>query len=121
MPLLQFLKQPRLLAFGKTSFVVFILTSALSVTSLPADVEKGRRKVVHVLGKDIFFSFLFLTSAKSRALYSALICIAVRACARKCVSYTVCRGHFRVIDDTLKLNVFPNLHEKSIEGCWNCI
>lgn len=37
-------------------FVVFILTSALSVSSLPADIEKGRRKVVHVLGEDILIT-----------------------------------------------------------------
>ncbi len=54
-PFLQFSKQLWPLAFGKISFVVFILTSALSVTSLPADTEKGRRKVVHVLGEDNFY------------------------------------------------------------------
>ncbi|TKS74750.1 Hyaluronan and proteoglycan link protein 4 [Collichthys lucidus] len=42
-----FSKQPRPLAF-----VVFMLTYALSVTSLPADIDKGRRKVVHVLEDD---------------------------------------------------------------------
>lgn len=55
-PFLQSSKWSQPMAFGKMSFVVFtvfILTSALSVTSLPADIEKGRRKVVHVLGKDI--------------------------------------------------------------------
>lgn len=39
------------LAFGKMFFVVFILASSLSVTSLCVDTEKGRKKVVHVLGK----------------------------------------------------------------------
>lgn len=35
------------------AFIVFILTSTLPVTSLPADTAgKGRRKVVHVLGKN---------------------------------------------------------------------
>ncbi|XP_006800441.1 hyaluronan and proteoglycan link protein 4 [Neolamprologus brichardi] len=33
-------------------FVAFILTSALSVLSSPAAIEKGRRKVVHVLEDD---------------------------------------------------------------------
>uniref|UniRef100_A0A8C2WEE0 Hyaluronan and proteoglycan link protein 4 n=1 Tax=Cyclopterus lumpus TaxID=8103 RepID=A0A8C2WEE0_CYCLU len=40
------------LAFGEMSFVVFILTSAVSVASLPGDTDKGRRKVVHVLEDD---------------------------------------------------------------------
>ncbi|XP_053178340.1 hyaluronan and proteoglycan link protein 4 [Scomber japonicus] len=47
-----FSKQPLLLTFGKMFFVVFIVTSALSVTSQPSDIEKGRRKVVHVLEDD---------------------------------------------------------------------
>ncbi|XP_028443833.1 hyaluronan and proteoglycan link protein 4 [Perca flavescens] len=47
-----FSKQLWPLAFGKMSFVVFILTSALSVTPLPSDIDKGRRKVVHVLEDD---------------------------------------------------------------------
>ncbi|XP_035502455.2 hyaluronan and proteoglycan link protein 4 isoform X2 [Scophthalmus maximus] len=40
------------LALGKLSLLVFSLTYALSVTSLPADIEKGKRKVVHVLEDD---------------------------------------------------------------------
>uniref|UniRef100_G3PIF8 Hyaluronan and proteoglycan link protein 4 n=1 Tax=Gasterosteus aculeatus aculeatus TaxID=481459 RepID=G3PIF8_GASAC len=40
------------LAFGKVTLVVFILTSTVSVASLPADTDKGRRKVVHVLEDD---------------------------------------------------------------------
>ncbi|XP_069378391.1 hyaluronan and proteoglycan link protein 4 isoform X1 [Paralichthys olivaceus] len=40
------------LGCGKMFFMVFILTFALPVTSLPADIEKGRRKVVHVLEDD---------------------------------------------------------------------
>ncbi|KAI4828475.1 hypothetical protein KUCAC02_022561 [Chaenocephalus aceratus] len=47
-----FLKRLQPLAFRKMSFLVFILTSALSVTCLPADTDKGRRKVVHVLEDD---------------------------------------------------------------------
>ncbi|XP_034386335.1 LOW QUALITY PROTEIN: hyaluronan and proteoglycan link protein 4 [Cyclopterus lumpus] len=47
-----FFKQRRPLAFGEMSFVVFILTSAVSVASLPGDTDKGRRKVVHVLEDD---------------------------------------------------------------------
>lgn len=45
-PFLQFSKELQPLIF-----VAFILTSALSVSSSPAGIEKGRRKVVHVLGK----------------------------------------------------------------------
>lgn len=47
----QFVQQLRPLAFGKVTLVVFILTSTVSVASPPADTDKGRRKVVHVLGK----------------------------------------------------------------------
>lgn len=39
-------------AFQKMSFAVFILTCALLESSLLAGLEKERRKVVHVLGKD---------------------------------------------------------------------
>ncbi|XP_056269923.1 hyaluronan and proteoglycan link protein 4 [Pseudoliparis swirei] len=44
-----FLRQRRPLAFGKMSFVVFLLTSTVSAASLPGDSDRGRRKVVHVL------------------------------------------------------------------------
>lgn len=59
-PFLQFPKGSQPLAFGKLSLLVFSLTYALSVTSLPADIEKGKRKVVHVLGEYIFFHSCFL-------------------------------------------------------------
>lgn len=52
-PFLQSSKQLRPLLLWKMSIVVFILTSALTVSSLPSETEKGRRKVVHVLGKGI--------------------------------------------------------------------
>lgn len=52
MSFLQCSKQPLPLplVLGKMPFMVIILTFALSVMSLPADMETGRRKVVHVLG-----------------------------------------------------------------------
>lgn len=63
-PFLQFSKQPWSLAS-----VLFLLTFALSVTSLPADIEKGRRKVVHVLGKDGLFSTVLYLQLKSQELW----------------------------------------------------
>lgn len=53
-----------------------------------------------MLGKEKLFLSYFsqLTAAKSGALHSARICIAVTACARKDRGYTVCRGHLRVIE-----------------------
>ena len=63
-PFSQFAKQLWPVIFVEMSFFLFILTSALSVYSLPADTEKGRRKVVHVLGED-FVLFHMLNNCTS--------------------------------------------------------